>query len=114
MPNIDRHDSKPPIKRDRRVKYNPELIRKQQDSLPARLGDRRSYVTDINGGQAMEAATGSIRELSKILTEIVSQDASLDEMLELPPEILLNIGNRSSRRVNFISDTPYRSKPADV
>lgn len=114
MQNIDRPESKPPLRRDRRVKYDPDFIKEQQDSLPVRLGARRSFLKDINGGQAMAAATGSIRELAKLMKEAISPDDSSDEMLELPRELLLNIENRSSGRVGFITAAPYRPKPGDV
>lgn len=98
---------------DRRVKYDPELIR-ATESAPRRFdGARRPFYRDINGGAAMAAATGSIKELAKILKEVVTPDDSADDINELPRELILNIGERSSAKPVFITNTPYRPKPAD-
>lgn len=114
-PEFKRPLSRDSFQRDRRVKYDPELIRATEEGAPPVMcRSKRSFIDDINGSKAMAAATGSIRELARIFTEIITSDHSSDEILELPEELRLNLEDRASGKAIFITNTPYRPQPADA
>lgn len=101
---------------DKRVKYDPDRIGKDAGMSPSerriRARKGRGSITDWQEQNYIRQTAG-ISGLARAVLEAISPDDSQDEIQEIPTEIVLGIGNRSSSKPVFISNAPYRPKPAD-
>lgn len=101
---------------DKRVKYDPDKIEKDAGMSPSerriRARKNRGPITDWQSQNYIRQTAG-ISGLAKAVLEAISPDDSQDEIQEIPAELVMGIGSRSSSKPVFISNTPYRPNPAD-